>query len=53
MIDSKVLQWWRHTAISDQDILADTKVDIQNMAEFVARSGAAVTNLFTVFRAEE
>jgi len=49
----QVLNWWSDTAIPDEDIRKDTRIEIDAMADIVARSGAAVTNLFRVFHAYE
>ncbi|KAH9933703.1 hypothetical protein B0H21DRAFT_81625 [Amylocystis lapponica] len=49
----QVMNWWEDVAVPDEDIRKDTKIDIKDMAEIVARTGAVVSNFLRVFHAYE
>ena len=44
---------WFTNLINDTDVLKDTKIDIEDLANIVAASGAAVTDFKTLFYAKE
>lgn len=51
----KVLQvmTWFSNLLNDTDVLKDTRIDIEDLANIVAASGAAVTDFQTLFYAKE
>jgi len=52
-IVDEVLRWWANKAVPDEDIRKDTKINIKELANIVAWTGATVTNFWNFFAKSE
>lgn len=50
---SQVLKWWANKAVPDEDIRKDTKINIKELADIVAWTGATITDFWNFWAKTE